>query len=474
MTLPLYAALLPVAVLFVLIISALFLFGTDFVAFNSWALLLTAALSGVAVTYIYNGKRANSGFCRGIIKSARQTLPAVPILLLIGSVAATWMLSGVVPVFIKYGLAFIDPALFLLTTCCACAAISVLTGSSWTTIATIGVAFMGIGGMFGYSEGWIAGAIISGAYFGDKMSPLSDTTTLAASSAYVDIFQHIRYMIITTLPSLIITLIVFFIAGQTITLNSAEVEHDIVMALEGIFNLDPLLLAIPVITLILIVCRVNTIITLAVSTLLGLGGILIFQGDILLKLAESSNGNLYSAASRLIFGSTSLATGNPALDELVATGGMLGMLPTVLLVISAMIFGGVMMGSGALERITEMLMKRLHNKISTVGATAASGLFLNSATSDQYLSIIIGGNLYRQLYNKLGMENRMLSRTIEDSVSVTSVLIPWNSCGVTHASVLGVSTLTYLPYCVFNYISPLMSCLIATIGFKLRSKLVAE
>lgn len=470
MKLPLYAALLPVAVLFMLIISALVVMGTGFVASNSWAMLLIAALSGIIITLIYKGGAAKDGFRRGIIRSARQTLPAVPILLLIGTVSATWMLSGVVPLFIKYGLAYINPGMFLLTACCACAAISVLTGSSWTTIATIGVAFMGIGEMFGYSEGWIAGAIISGAYFGDKVSPLSDTTTLAASSADVDIFRHIRYMFITTIPSLLIALAVFFMAGRILTLHSAAVDHTIVDALADTFHLTPYLLIIPVITLILIVCRVNTLITLSVSTILGLIGIFIFQGDLFANLSAASGGSELLASARLLFTDTSVATGNPALDDLVATGGMLGMMSTVLLVVSAMLFGGVMIGSGALERITQLLLSRLHGKISTVGATVASGLFLNSATSDQYLSLIIGGNLYRELYVKLDMEKKMLSRTLEDSVSVTSVLIPWNSCGVTQASVLGVATTAYLPYCVFNYVSPLMSYLVATLRYKIADR----
>lgn len=464
--LPLWVAVLPVAALLSGVIAALAIKGSDFVADYSYALLLAAAAISL-IAGIASGGFHPRALIEGLHTSARQTVPAVPILMLIGTVAATWMLSGVVPMMIETGLHHIHPPMFLLTACCVCAFISILTGSSWTTIATIGVAFMGIGTLLGFSPGWIAGAIISGAYFGDKISPLSDTTVLASTSSEVPLFTHIRYMLITTIPSLAIALIIFAIAGYVSPLTAAGTRSAMTAALEGAFNLNPWIFAIPVITVVLIALRVNTLLTLGASTLLGLAGIFVFQPHIAASIGGSGLYGGVRTAIQVLLTDTTLATGDTALDTLVATGGMKGMLPTVLLIMSAMVFGGAMMGTGMLSRITEAFTSLIRNRVGAVGATAASGLFLNSATADQYLSIIIGANMYRSLYRRLGLEGRLLSRTLEDSVSVTSVLIPWNSCGVTQSSVLGVPTLTYLPYCVFNYLSPLMSVLIAVSGFRI-------
>lgn len=464
--LSIWAAISPVAVLLAAVVTALVVKGSDFVADYSYLLLLGSA--AVALTVAFSaGYLDKTTLRRGLTTSARQTLPAVPILLLIGTVSATWMLSGVVPLLIDTGLKFIHPPMFLLTACCACALISILTGSSWTTIATIGVAFMGIGTLLGFSPAWIAGAVISGAYFGDKISPLSDTTVLAAASSEVNLFTHIRYMLITTIPSMTIALVVFGIAGSVTDLSHTPAQSTMTAALEATFSLNPWIFLIPAITIGLILLRLNTMLTLVASTLLGLGGIFIFQPQIVSQLGAADMAGGIKSAIHLLLTDTAIATGDPALDELVATGGMRGMLSTIWLVLSAMIFGGVMMGTGMLARITEAFTSLLRNRVSAVGATAASGLFLNSATADQYLSIIVGANMYRNLYRRLGLEGRLLSRTLEDSVSVTSVLIPWNSCGVTQSAVLGVTTIAYLPYCVFNYLSPIMSVLIAMTGFKI-------
>lgn len=428
-----------------------------------------ASIVGLGVGYFVN--RADGRHLRrGLVRSAVSTLPAVPILLLIGAVSATWMLSGVVPILIKTGLAMIDPQFFLVITTLVCAFISILTGSSWTTIATIGVAFIGIGSLLGYSPGWIAGAIISGAYFGDKISPLSDTTVLASSSCGVDLMKHIRYMLLTTIPSILLTLAVFAMAGFLTPHDGVTAESEMLSALTATFNLTPWIFIIPIVTLILIVCRINTALTLALSALLGLVGIFVFQPQLLPAIHPGAGENIGSslmAAIKMTGSSTTISTGDSMLDELTATGGMAGMLPTVGLVLSAMLFGGVMMGTGLLSVITHRFTSLLRGRVAIVGATVGSGLFLNSATADQYLSLIIGGNIYRPLYQRQNLEGRLLSRTLEDSVSVTSVLIPWNSCGVTQASVLGVSTLVYLPFCIFNWVSPLMSLLMAIIGFKI-------
>ena len=410
----------------------------------------------------------------GIKKSAKQILPAIPILIFIATVSATWMLSGVVPTLIDYGLNIINPQLFLFIACAVCAVVSVLSGSSWTTVATIGIAFQGIGNVMGYSDGWIAGAIISGAYFGDKVSPLSDTTILASSSCKVELFTHIKYLMLTSSPAMIIALLVYAGVGLLSSASDASQSLEIITALQSSFNITPWVLIIPTITGILIALRVKTYITLAISSLLGLIGIFISQPQIIAALGYTSSwSDITIMCGDILFTETALTTGNELLDSLVGTGGVAGMMPTIYLVLCAMIFGGTLIGTGMLGAITQTFTNKIHSLRQTVGATVGSGLFLNCCTGDQYLSILLGGNLFRNLYKKNGLEPRLLSRSLEDSISVTSVLIPWNSCGVTQSTVLGVATLTYLPYCIFNIASPLLSLLFAWTGWKIK-KLKAQ
>ncbi len=390
-------------------------------------------------------------------------MPAIPVLLSIATVSASWMMSGVVPTLIVYGLEILNPMLFLFLTCSICAIVSVLSGTSWTTIATIGVAFIGIGSVMGYEPGWIAGAIISGAYFGDKVSPLSDSTVLASTSCGVEMFTHIKYMMITTVPSMTISLLVFLAYGLFSSPQPMIEQHDIIVHLQSTFNISPWPLLIPLITCTLIIFRVKPLMTLIISTSLGIIGMFIFQPQIV----ASIDNNGFLAVIKVLFTSTSIDTGDEMLNSLVATGGMEGMMPTIYLVLCAMTFGGMLLGSGMIAAITKAFTRRLHSIRSIVTATVGSGLFFNACTGDQYLSIILGGNVYKKLYRDNGLETRLLSRTLEDSVSVTSVLIPWNSCGVTQATVLGVATLTYLPYCIFNYLSPIMSIIVAYIGYKI-------
>lgn len=392
-------------------------------------------------------------------------------LVFIAGVSTTWMLSGVVPTLIHYGLESMNPTFFLLLTCVICAMISVLTGSSWSTIATIGVALMGVGTVLGYDPGWIAGAIISGAYFGDKVSPLSDTTVVASSACGVDLFKHIRYMMLTTGPAMGLSLIVFTLKGVLSDPTSQIAADDILSRLHETFNITPWVFTIPAITVAMLLLRVPTVLTLAISSLTGLVGVFVFQPQLLPHLgikAGASIGEVVSATANFIVNETTFSTGHELFDSLVSTGGLMGMVSTIILVLCAMLFGTAMIGTGMLSTITHTITRRLRRRFSTVAATVGSGLFLNACTADQYLSIIIGSNMYRDAYRRSGMEPRLLSRTVEDSVSVTSVLIPWNSCGVTQSTVLGVSTLTYLPYCLFNYLSPLMSLLLAYTGFRIK------
>ena len=460
------ASAIPIIFLITSLITMLVTQGTDAIYNNSQLILLGAAALAFAISRIFYPCSWNM-LKIGLYKSAKQILPAVPILLLIAMVSATWMLGGIVPSLIYYGIEFINPKTFLVVTCAVCSVISVLTGSSWTTCATIGIAFMGIGTIMGYNEAWIAGAVISGAYFGDKMSPLSDTTVLAASSTGVKLFDHIKYLFITTVPAMTIALLVYFLLGINIDSNIAEHNEELTIQLVKTFNISPWLLLAPVITCALIIMRINVLITLTISTILGIIGLCIFEPQLL--SAMTNGGNSFMTIIKILMTNTSIETHNNVLNELVSTGGVEGMMNTIYLILSAMIFGGVMLGTGMLSCITRSCLKGVRRTTSAVTTTVGSGLFMNSCTGDQYLSIIITANLFKNLYKKLGLEPRLLGRSIEDSVSVTSVLIPWNSCGITQSTVLGVATLSYLPYCVFNYMCPIMSVVIAYIGYKISS-----
>lgn len=433
--------------------------GADAIAGYSPVVLLGSAALSVVLSFVF-GALSRRGMTVGFVRSARQILPAVPMLICIAMVATTWMVSGVVPTLIVYGLEVLTPTLFLVTACVVCALISVLTGSSWSTIATIGVAFMGIGQVMGFSAGWIAGAIISGAYFGDKISPLSDTTVVASSACGVDLFAHMRYLMLSSVPALLVALVVFAVKG--FMSDAADANQGMMLdgALRTTFNITPWTLVIPAITLALIAFRVPTLLTLAASALLGFVGIFVFQPDL---------GHSVISAAGMLWSGNAMDTGVERLDSLVSTGGISGMMSTVALVLSAMMFGAAMMGTGMLASITRSFTSRLNKRTSIVGATVGSGLFMNSTTADQYLSLIITGNMYRNVYRQFGLEPRLLSRTIEDSVSVTSVLIPWNSCGITQSTVLGVSTMVYFPYCIFNILSPCMSLLLAWTGWRIRN-----
>lgn len=462
-------SILPIAVLISLLFFTIRLLGSDALGGGSQVCLLVATALCVLVGMAGYGVKWEE-YDRAITQNIAGVSTALIILLVIGSLSAAWMLSGVVPTLIYYGVQIIHPQFFLLSTCLICAAISVMTGSSWTTIATIGIALMGIGRAEGFDEGWTAGAIISGAYFGDKVSPLSDTTVLAASSTGTPLFSHIRYMLFTTLPSLAVALVVFLVAGLLHNPGTPAEMMAFTSTLAERFHISLWVLVVPALTGLMIARKVPSIITLFLSTMLAAVCMLLFQPEIVREIA----GEGMSEADTLLKGtllslctSTGLETGNDVLNELVATRGMAGMLGTVWLILCAMCLGGAMSASGMLESITSLFV-RLAGRLSTmVASTVGCGLFLNLATADQYISIILTGNIFRDIYRQNGYETRLLSRTTEDAVTVTSVLIPWNTCGMTQATILNVSTFAYLPYCVFNYVSPLMSILVAATGFKI-------
>lgn len=461
---------IPLLVLITMLALTIKLFGGDAIAGGSQLSLLTA--SAVCATIAIVGYKCSwQQLEDAFVTNMRSATPAIIILLLIGAIAGTWMASGVIPTLIYYGLKILSPSIFLPASCIICAIVSLLTGSSWTTIATIGVALMGIGDAMGFSEGWIAGAIISGAYFGDKISVMSDTTVLASSTSEVPIFSHIKYMLSTTSISLFIAVVVFSIVSFTATHEATVDILAIEQALQATFNLSPWLLLVPVFTGLLIAKRLPAIITLFASALMAAIAMLLFQPQIIQEIApESSSLSSIYAIIQCATSETAIETGNAQLNDLVATSGMGGMMDTIWLIICAMCFGGVMYGSGMLLAISQIFLRIAHRTVSVVSSTVCSGIFFNLTTGDQYISIILTSNLFRQLYDDRGLERRLLSRSVEDAATVTSVLIPWNSCGMAQSTVLGVATLTYLPYCIFNLVSPLISILVAAIGYNIKKR----
>lgn len=464
-----WAILLPLTLLVGLQSWLIGVYGSD--ALNGASqvtLLLSAGLTFVIGRFIYH--KDWSTFGKEIDANIGRIGSAMLILLMIGMLSGTWMVSGVVPTLISYGLNIISPKIFLLTACLISALVALMTGSSWTTIATIGIALIGIGNALGFAPGMTAGAIISGAYFGDKISPLSDTTVLASSSAGTPLFTHIRYMLRTTIPSISITLVLFLVLSLVhpvdATLGADEYNH----LLHNTFHITPWLLLVPLLTGIMIARRVPAIHTLMASALLGAIAAVIAQPHILWHIATEQPLQAYQGASwnellhgtfESFYNSTQILTGNAALDSLVSTRGMLGMLNTIFLIISAAVFGAGLVASGMLGAFTDHLIGMIHQRTSVVGSTVGLGILADLITGDQYLSIMLTCNIFRPLYESRGFDNKLLSRSAEDSATVTSVLIPWNSCGMTQAMVLGVGTLVYLPFCFFNLLSPVMSILAA-------------
>jgi len=435
---------------------------------NQIALLLASAFASVLAVRLnipWHKVREN------MVKTISSAMPAILILLLIGSLSGTWLLSGVVPSLIYYGLAIIHPSIFLFTAVVVSSVISLATGSSWSTVATIGVALLGIGKTMGINEAAVAGAIISGAYFGDKMSPLSDTTNLAPAMAGTDLFTHVRYMMYTTVPTLAITLIIFFIMGFTTETSATPADIETVRnIIKASFNVNPVLFLVPIILIIIIVRKTPPLPSLLAGVLLGGLFAVIFQPQVITSIGGSGS---YAEASyisvmKAMFGKIQVETGNATVNELFSTGGMNGMMQTIWLILSAMVFGGAMEAGGFLFRIAQSLIKLINSTTSLVASTVGACIFFNITASDQYIAIVVPGRMFAKTYKDKGYKPELLSRTLEDAGTVTSVLIPWNTCGATQARVLGVSTLTYLPYCFFNIISPIMTIAVAALNYKIR------
>ena len=473
---PLYVfALLPILVLIALLAYNVFIYGDNSLGgANQLALLIAATVAGLIG--IQFGSKWKT-IIRGISESITSTTPSIIILLLIGALAGTWLISGIVPAMIYYGLQILSPEIFLFASCIICAIVSLATGSSWSTIATIGIALLGIGQVLGISEGLIAGSIISGAYFGDKMSPMSDTTNLAPAMVGTDLFTHIRYMMYTTIPTFIITLIIFLVIGFSFKINVQQNIDSFLEAIDSAFNINFWLFLVPMIVIFLIIRKIPPIPVLFAGTLLGGFFAIIFQPEIIKSVSGLdvfSFKSSYTAIINAMGSDVAIITENKLINNLLSTGGMAGMLNTIWLIICAMVFGGTMEATGLLKRISEPIIKYAESTGSLIATTAGTCIFFNITASDQYLSIVVPGRMYVEAYKEKGLAPENLSRTLEDSGTVTSVLIPWNTCGATQSAVLGVTTFSYLPYCFFNIISPLMTILYGYFGIKIRKKITQE
>ncbi len=464
-----WEALIPVFALIAMLAYNVYVYGDDALSgSNQFVLLLGAAVA--AIVGFFNKVKFDQ-MVDEVAENVRSTTGAILILLMVGALAGTWLISGIIPTMIYYGLQILNPTIFLAACVVICAVISIATGSSWTTSATVGIALIGIAGALDISLGMTAGAVLSGAYFGDKLSPLSDTTNLAPAMAGTDLFTHIRYMTLTTVPSIVITLIVFIIIGLGLDPKGTADTDAILVSIKEAFHISPWLFIVPVAVIVLIIKKTPPLIALLAGTLLGGLAALIFQPDIVAQIGGGETLTFesgYKGIMNAITVDTSVATDNTALNDLFSAGGMSGMLGTIWLIICAMVFGGVMDAIGALTRISKALLSIFHTTFGLFASTVASCLALNFTASDQYLAIVVPGKMYAKAYKEKGLAPENLSRTLEDSGTVTSVLVPWNTCGAYQSSVLGVPVIDYLAFAVFNYVSPFMTLLFAAFRIKIR------
>jgi NhaC family Na+:H+ antiporter len=465
-----WEALIPVAVVIILLSINIFFGGGEMLgAYSNHCILIIGGLVA-AIVGLYN-KSSIVEMTIEILKNLQSVLIPIFILALVGALAGTWLISGIIPAMIYYGLKILSPEIFLPATVIIASVISLATGSSWTTSATVGIALIGIGEAIGMPRGMIAGAVISGAYFGDKMSPLSDTTNLAPAMAGTDLFTHIKYMMYTTFPSIIITLIVFSILSFTVDYNGDTDVSQMLASLSTDFNIKPILFLVPLAVVLLIIKKTHPVVALLVGVILAAIFAVIFQPEVIAQVAGSTDSNLssiLSGLSKAIFTETAVNSSNAELADLLSSKGMIGMLWTILLIISAMIFGGVMDGIGALSRISKALLSMASSVFGLFASTVASALALNITASDQYLAIVVPGKMFSQAYEDKNLAPENLSRTLEDAGTVTSVLVPWNTCGAYQSTVLGVSVVDYFIYAIFNWLSPFMTLLVAGLSIKIR------
>ncbi|MDO5971013.1 Na+/H+ antiporter NhaC [Flavivirga aquimarina] len=466
-----WEALIPVIALVGMLAYNIYVYGDDALSgSNQFVLLLGAAVAAIVG---FKNKVSYKRMLEEVAENIKSTTGALLILLMVGSLAGTWLISGIIPTMIYYGLQILNPTIFLAACVVICSIISIATGSSWTTSATVGIALVGIGETLGISIGMTAGAVLSGAYFGDKLSPLSDTTNLAPAMAGGELFSHIKYMSLTTVPTIVITLIIFIIIGLNLDITGTPQIDDKLSAIKSAFNISPWLFIVPVLVIIMIVKKTPPLIALLTGALLGGVAALIAQPDIVIKIAGAESLTFQSAYQGIMNAltvDTAVETSSPELNDLFTAGGMKGMLGTIWLIVCAMVFGGVMDAIGALSRITKSLLNLATTTFGLFASTVASCLALNLTASDQYLAIVVPGKMFKQAYKDKGLAPENLSRTLEDSGTVTSVLIPWNTCGAYHSKVLfGYAGATaYIPYVFFSILSPFVTLLFAAFSIKIK------
>ncbi|MBK7698861.1 MAG: Na+/H+ antiporter NhaC [Saprospiraceae bacterium] len=462
-------AILPVIILVAMLAYNIFIFGDAALkGSNQFILLIGAA---VAAIIGFKNKVTYAQMMEEVAHNVKSTAGAILILLMVGALSGTWLLSGIIPSMIYYGLQLLTPTIFLGASLIICSVISLATGSSWSTSATVGIALIGIGDTMGINPGMTAGAVISGAYFGDKISPLSDTTNLASAMAGAGLFDHIKYMLITTIPSMLIALVVFIIIGFNISSSGTPDITDKLSAIDQAFHITPWLFLVPALVIYMIFRKTEPLIALLAGALLGGVAAIIFQPELVTKVAGATILDFNTAYKGVMTALTTkiqIETSNAALNDLFSAKGMEGMMGTIWLILCAMVFGGVMDAIGALARISQALLNMFHTVFGLFASTVLSCLAINVTASDQYLAIVIPGKMYKKAFEDKNLHPVNLSRTLEDTGTVTSVLIPWNTCGAYNAGVLGVPTVDYAFYAIFNWISPFMTLTVAALGYKIK------
>lgn len=465
-----WEALIPIfALVGMLFYNVFFVYGDDALGGSNQFILLMGG--AVAAIVGFKNKVSYKQMIDEVAENIKSTSGAILILLMVGALAGTWLISGIIPSMIYYGLQILNPTIFLAASVVICAIISIATGSSWTTSATVGIALIGIGNTLGISAGMTAGAVLSGAYFGDKMSPLSDTTNLAPTMAGGELFSHIKYMAITTIPTILITLLVFIIIGFSIETTGTPDISDKLTAIDAAFNISPWLFIVPVFVIFLIIKKTEPLVALLAGTLLAGLTAIIAQPDIVMKIAGAETltfSSAYKGVMNAITVDSSVETASKELNDLFTSGGMSGMLKTIWLIICAMVFGGIMDAIGALSRISSALLSVASSVFGLFASTVASCLALNISASDQYLAIVVPGKMFKKAYEEKGLAPENLSRTLEDSGTVTSVLIPWNTCGAYQSGVLGVGVSEYFFYAIFNWLSPITTLVFAALNIKIK------
>lgn len=465
-----FEALIPVVALVGMLAYNVYVFGDDALSGSNQFILLIGGAVAAIVGFL--NKVSYKQMVAEVAENVKSTTGSLLILLMVGALAGTWLISGIIPAMIYYGLQILNPTIFLAACVIICSIISVATGSSWTTSATVGIALIGIGEALGISLGMTAGAVLSGAYFGDKLSPLSDTTNLAPAMAGGELFSHIKYMTITTVPTILITLLAFVIIGFNIDTSGQEPDiAGILNSIDTTFNINGWLFIVPIVVILLIVKKTPPLAALLIGTLLGGLFALIFQPNIVAGLTNSSELTFesgYKGIMNAITVNTSIPTDNEALNDLFSAKGMAGMMGTIWLIICAMVFGGIMDGIGALARISSALLSLAKSMFGLFASTVASCLALNITASDQYLAIVVPGKMFSKAYADKGLAPENLSRTLEDSGTVTSVLVPWNTCGAYHSGVLGVGVAEYFAFAIFNWLSPIMTLIFAAFNIKIK------